>query len=231
MGYSHAEGHYSKADGYYSHTEDLSNTLSSSDYKQYQSAHKFDELSEALRDIAKAASTAGVSMKEALSALESFYKLGGNADKPIKLITEKLAEKQKSAETLYTMAQAKIKENSVNPYLADFDIPHYDFEDMKILEEAPAPDLDTLNEIINYVSETVQYEPKSKSTYNLKTKITLRYDTEQNWKDNNPVLLRGEVGIAECEESSWGYHPRKIMIGNGSNTVKYFLENGHYITI
>ena len=229
MGYSHAEGHYSKADGYYSHVEGLSNALSSSDYKQYQSAHKLDEVSEALRDISKAASIAGVSMQEALAALENFYKLGGNADKPIKLITEKLAKEQKSAETIYTMAKAKVEET--NPYLADFDIPHYDFEDMKILEEAPAPDLDTLNEVINYVSETVQHAPQSKPTYNLKTKITLRYDTEQNWKDSNIILLRGEVGIAECEESNWGYHPRKIMIGNGSSTVKYFLENRHYITI
>lgn len=229
MGYSHAEGYYSKASGNCSYAEGLSNTLSSSDYKQYQSAHKLNEVSEALRDIAKAASIAGVSMQEALAALENFYKLGGNADKPIKLITEKLAEEQKSAETLYTMAKAKVEET--NPYLADFDIPHYDFEDMKILEEAPAPDLDTLNEVINYVSETVQHAPQSKPTYNLKTKITLRYDTEQNWKDSNIILLRGEVGIAECEESNWGYHPRKIMIGNGSSTVKYFLENGHYITI
>ena len=68
MGYSHAEGHYSIAEGYCSHAEGLSNTLSSSDYKQYQSAHKLDELSEALRDIAKAASIAGVSMQEALAA-------------------------------------------------------------------------------------------------------------------------------------------------------------------
>lgn len=231
MGYSHAEGHYSIANGYYSHAEGLSNTLSSSDYKQHQSAHKLDEVSEALRDIAKAASIAGVSMQEALAALENFYKLGGNAsaDKSIKLITEKLAKEQKSAETLYTMAKAKVEET--NPYLVDFDIPHYGFEDMTILEEAPAPGLDTLNEIINYVSEIIQHEPKSKPTYDLKTKITLRYDTEQNWKDSNVTLLRGEVGIAECEESDWGYHPRKIMIGNGSSTVKYFLENGHYITI
>ena len=212
-------------------TNDLSNTLSSTDYKQYQQAHKLDEITEALKTIQHAASIAGVSMKDACAAFESFYKLGGNADKPIKLITEKLAEEQKSAETLYTMARAKVEET--NPYLADFDIPQYSFEDIKILEEAPTPDLDTLNEIINYVSKTAQQEsePKTTTNYNLKTKITLRYDTEQNWKDSNIILLRGEVGIAECAESNQGYHPRKIMIGNGSSPVKYFLENGHYITI
>lgn len=68
MEQSHAEGHCSHAIG-------LSNTLSSSDYKQYQQAHKLDKLSEALEDIAKAASIAGISIQEALAALESFYKL------------------------------------------------------------------------------------------------------------------------------------------------------------
>ena len=30
----------------------------------------------------------------------------------------------------------------------------------------------------------------------LNTKIVLRHDTPQNWYNNNPVLLRGEVGCA-----------------------------------
>lgn len=231
MGYSHAEGYYSKAGGNCSYAEGLSNTLSSSDYKQYQQVHKLDELSEALKDIAKAASIAGVSMQEAVNALKNIYTVPGN-EKPVKVAFEgaPISTQEALIEMAEVMREAKEREE-INPYLADFDIPHYDFEDMKILEEAPAPDLDTLNEVINYVSETVQHAPQSKPTYNLKTKITLRYDTEQNWKDSDIILLRGEVGIAECEESNWGYSPRKIMIGNGSSTVKYFLENGHYITI
>ena len=57
-------------------TNDLSNTIS----QQYQQAHKLDEITKAFKTIQHAASIAGVSMKDACAAFESFYKLGGNAN-------------------------------------------------------------------------------------------------------------------------------------------------------
>ena len=36
---------------------------------------------------------------------------------------------------------------------------------------------------------------------NLNTRIALKYDSYQNWQDNNPILLKGEIAIAELPVS------------------------------
>lgn len=82
--------------------------------------------SEAFKAIADAASKAGVSMSEAASALRSIYACGlGNAETTREL---------QAMETLKTMARATLqeKQEKKNPYLEDFIIPHYEFEDMDI---------------------------------------------------------------------------------------------------
>ena len=82
--------------------------------------------SEAFKAIANAASKAGVSMSEATSALRSIYACGlGNA---------KTTRELQAIETLKTMALAATqeKQEKKNPYLEDFEIPHYEFEDMDI---------------------------------------------------------------------------------------------------
>lgn len=122
--YGHAEGAYSYAEGVYSHAEGYSNTASS-----MQSS--FDEMQEAMRKIQRVASAAGVSMTEAVAALGNIYKsCQGNAESINTINTLE----QKTQEPLVKMAQALKEEKQLpkNPYLEDFEIPHYDFEDMEI---------------------------------------------------------------------------------------------------
>ena len=93
--------------------------------------------SEALKAIADAASKTGMSMSEAISALHSIYAFGGNAssiDTALESMQNGTKLQQKQAENLYKMARSAIKENQEkkNPYLEDFKIPHYEFEDMDI---------------------------------------------------------------------------------------------------
>lgn len=88
-------------------------------------------LQEAMKKLQYAASTAGVSMTEAVAALENIYKsCQGNAESINTINTLE----QKTQEPLIKMAQAlkEEKQLSKNPYLEDFEIPHYDFEDTNI---------------------------------------------------------------------------------------------------
>lgn len=91
--------------------------------------------SEAFKAIADAASKAGISMSEAISALHSIYAFGGNASIDIvQSMQNDTKLQQKQAENLYKMARSAIeeKQEKKNPYLEDFAIPHYEFEDMDI---------------------------------------------------------------------------------------------------
>ena len=92
--------------------------------------------SEAFKAIADAASKAGVSMSEAISALHSIYAFDGNAsiDTALQSMQNNTKLQQKQAEHLYKMARSAIeeKQEKQNPYLEDFAIPHYEFEDMDI---------------------------------------------------------------------------------------------------
>lgn len=109
-GYSHAEGFQTKA-----------TTMQSS----------LDEMQEAMKRIQQAASTAGVSMTEAVAALRNIYKSCQGNTESINTIN---TLEQKTQEPLVKMAQAlkEEKQLSKNPYLEDFEIPHYDFEDTEI---------------------------------------------------------------------------------------------------
>lgn len=90
----------------------------------YQSnyANAMQKAADAIR---RAASNVGVSMAEAVAALQNIYAIG-----EIQLITEN--EKEQSQEYCEAITPQKTKAETKNPYLKDFEIPHYDFEDMDI---------------------------------------------------------------------------------------------------
>lgn len=124
-GYSHAEGHSSLASGYCSHAEGHQTKVST-----MQSS--VNEMQEAMKRIQQAASMAGVSMAEAVSALKNIYTVPGN-EKPVKATFEgaPISAQEALVKMAETMREAKEREKK-NPYLEDFEIPHYDFEDMDI---------------------------------------------------------------------------------------------------
>lgn len=82
-------------------------------------------LQEAMEAIAHTASRVGVSMAEAVAALQNIYAIG-----EIQPITEN--EKKQNQEYREAIMLQKPKAETKNPYLTDFEIPHYDFEDMNI---------------------------------------------------------------------------------------------------
>lgn len=94
--------------------------------------NQISDLQEAMQKISKAASAAGVSMAEATSALANIYnQTQGNAES-INTINTLDPTTQ---EPIIKMAQALKEEKQSrqkNPYLEDFEIPHYDFENMEI---------------------------------------------------------------------------------------------------
>ena len=75
--------------------------------------------------IARTAALVGVSMKDAVAAFQNIYAIG-----EIQPITEN--EKKQSQEYREAIMLQKPKAETKNPYLTDFEIPHYDFEDMNI---------------------------------------------------------------------------------------------------
>ena len=124
-GCSYVEGAQSYATGHYSHVEGTSTS------RRTNLENHMAEMTEAMKKLQYAASTAGVSMTEAIAALGNIYKsCQGNAES-INVIN---TLEQKTQEPLVKMAQAlkEEKQLSKNPYLGDFEIPHYDFEDIDI---------------------------------------------------------------------------------------------------
>lgn len=82
-----------------------------------------DEMQEAMEKVQRIARKSGRSTEEAISALKNIY-IVPSKEKPVKVIFE-------SAPTVKTIRENKEREKK-NPYLEDFEIPHYDFEDMDI---------------------------------------------------------------------------------------------------
>ena len=82
-------------------------------------------MQEAMEAIARTAALVGVSMKDAVAAFQNIYAIG-----EIQPITEN--EKKQSQEYREAIMLQKPKAETKNPYLTDFEIPHYDFEDMNI---------------------------------------------------------------------------------------------------
>lgn len=123
-GFSHIEGQSSYASGHYSCAEGYQNKTSAMQ-------NSFNEMQEAMKKLQHAASTAGVSITEAIAALGNVYKSCQGNTESINTIN---TLEQKTQEPLVKMAQAlkEEKQASKNPYLEDFEIPHYDFEDTNI---------------------------------------------------------------------------------------------------
>ena len=94
----------------------------------YQSNYA-SAMQEVMETIARTASLAGVSMQEAAAALQSLSAIGVNANLARSIIE---IGKEQSQEYREVIAHQKTKAETKNPYLADFEIPHYDFEDMNI---------------------------------------------------------------------------------------------------
>ena len=154
------------------------------------------------------------SMREASistqQAIDAFYNLFGNCA---------LFEKQEEIDTLKEVQQyvTKQEKQEKQDLFEKFNIEHLEIKNL--LEDNTEPQL------------AAQPQPKtSSSTCTVKTRLCMRYDTEENWRTNPEfVPLRGEVCIVEAADSDWGYHPRKIIIGNGTSTLLNMLENGHYM--
>ena len=91
-----------------------------------------NEMQEAMKRIQQAASIAGVSMAKAVSALKNIYTVPGN-EKPVKVAFEgaPISTQEALVKMAEAMQEAKERKKK-NPYLEDFEIPHYDFEDMDI---------------------------------------------------------------------------------------------------
>ena len=93
-------------------------------------------MSEAMCMIADTASAVGISMQDAVAAFQSLCAFGGNTniDTALQSMQNGTTFEQKQAKDLYKMARHVIEENQEkkNPYLEDFEIPHYEFEDMNI---------------------------------------------------------------------------------------------------
>ena len=101
--------------------------------KEEQLRYLGDSASEAMKRISKAASMTGVSLSEAISALQSLYACGLN-NQTLESLEKGTQLQQKQAETLHRLAQAKIHETEKpkKSLFEDFEIPHYDLDDIDI---------------------------------------------------------------------------------------------------
>ena len=103
--YSHAEGAQSFAIGHQTKN------------KEQELACCTQQMSDALSHMAKVASTCGLSLTEVMSILQQIYSIGGNAPTMVEYAQE--------------IEKTRVPEKK-NPYLEDFEIPHYEFENMDI---------------------------------------------------------------------------------------------------
>lgn len=56
------------------------------------------------------------------------------------------------------------------------------------------------------------------ATKKLDSRIQNKYDTEQNWTTNNPVLLNGELIIVSKEDGTIGF-----KVGDGVKNIVNYL--------
>ena len=76
--------------------------------------------------------------------------------------------------------------------------------------EESIDNIDTITEVAAYVDSATSigaYKPPTR----ISTKICLRCDSEDNWRRNNPQLLRGEVAIV------FGYYQTRLKVGDGEH--------------
>lgn len=115
--YSHAEGAQSFAVGHWNRN------------KEQELSYHTQQMSDALSHMAKVASMCGLSLTEAMSALQRLYSVGGKASAMAEYAQE--IEKTSAPAQKIETPRAPVQEKK-NPYLQDFEIPHYDFEDIDL---------------------------------------------------------------------------------------------------
>lgn len=77
-------------------------------------------------------------------------------------------------------------------------------------------------------SEHIQAKPSCA----FRTRIKLRYDTEEAWNNSLDIVLeKGEVAFSECPEDYFTKAHRKMFVGDGIHSIAYFLENENYLII
>ena len=77
--------------------------------------------------------------------------------------------------------------------------------------------------------------------YNINTKIVMRHDTPQAWNDNNPVLLRGEIGCAidsktgistiKVGDGIHRWRDLEMRLGERESSTTYSIARGDYSTL
>ena len=79
--------------------------------------------------------------------------------------------------------------------------------------------IDTLNDMQSYIKASMlqklqEKKKQTSKTYNLNTRICLAYDTYDNWKKSDRILLRGEVAIV-----AYPYNKVELRIGDGETHI------------
>ena len=197
----------------YSHAEGYSSTATG--YHSY---------AEGFNNLASAAAKIGASMTDVVNALQGAM-LGGNDHIDT---WKELSDYIIPADKVQSQSKKKIEESL--PKDIGFTLQEVDMSGFEPVKLAP----------IGFEISGATEEPKAtidrpaahSSNKLFKTRITLRYDTLENWESNPDfVPLRGEVCIIESPYESWGYHERHIVIGNGESTLLSMYNNRHYLTI
>ena len=166
----------------------------------------------AMQRLQQAANAAGVSMAQAAQSMSNMMKEIYPSIDTIQEVAQYVEEKQEEKLSPYEFPKFDLK---------DYGVQEFDFD--KEFEFKPFEP----EEIERACASTA---PKG-STMTMKTRICLRYDTEENWRRQPGFIpMKGEVCCVETAYSDWGYHERKIVIGNGESTLVNMLDNGHYLS-
>lgn len=79
--------------------------------------------------------------------------------------------------------------------------------------------IDTLNDMQSYIKASMlqklqEKKKQTSNTYNVNTRICLAYDTYDNWRKSDRILLRGEIAIV-----TYPYNKIELRIGDGETHV------------
>ena len=175
---------------------------------QYSHAEGAASMASAMNKLQQAASMAGVSIAQAAQSMNDMMKGLEPSIDTVQEVAKYVEEKQ---------------EEKISPY----EFPKFDLKDYGVQDF----DFDKEFEFKPFEPEEIEraYAPKG-STMTMKTRICLRYDTEENWRQQPDFIpMKGEVCCVETAYSDWGYNERKIVIGDGQSTLIGMLDNGHYL--
>lgn len=166
---------------------------------------------EGFSNLANAAGKIGASMEQVASALQGLINTGGND----------------YYDSLKELAEYTTK---ITPKDIGFTLQEVDMSGFDPVELTPIG-LD-INGATNEPEAAKESSAAHSSNKLYKTRITLRYDTLENWESNPDFIpLRGEVCIIESPYESWRYRERYIVIGNGESTLLSMYDDRHFITI